>query len=310
MSLIVTSDLIELTKIGLNEVYLNEMNEPAGFYQRLFNVKDSNKMLEEELVMAGFGLVPEWNADGGKINYDKPLSGDRIQFTHTDFGLAWMISHKMLREDLYKKTSKELVSAASLVTKHTIEQDAANVFALGFADTGPDGKPFFSATHPRLDGGVIDNLLAASALSATALRVAVGRVRRGVNQRGQPIVYTLDSLMIPPELEFIAKEALQPTILSTIAGLTSTSDVGAAIPNVSGAIIPNVIVNPYLTSVGDYYIGASTKQRFTVFYWRERPWFDAWKDDETKGVGNSIAFAYSCGYTRPEGWWGSNNADS
>ena len=306
MAEILTTDLIELTKIGLNEVYLNELDEPSSFYPQLFNVETSNKMLEEELVMAGFGLVPEWNADGGKINYDKPLSGARIQFTHTDFGLAWMISHKMLREDLYKKTSKDLVSAASLVTKHTIELDAANVFQLGFTVVGPDGKFFFADDHPRLDGGAIDNLLPAVAFSTAALRTAVGQVRRGVNQRGQPVVYTLDTLMIPPELEFVAKEALNGTILATIDGITSTSDVGGAIPNVSKGIIPKVIVNPYLSNAAYWYIGASPKQRFTKFYWRERPWFDAWKDDETKGVGNSIAFAYSCGYTRPEGWWGSS----
>lgn len=299
--MIMTADLLELTKVGLDEIYKNEVMNADQIYPRLFNVKDSKKSIEQHIKMAGFGSVPQWNADGGSISYDEPLIGDRILFTHTDYALGWVISHKMLREDLYNQTANSLIQDASQSSKVTIEQTCMNVFIDGFATTGPDGVYFFSGSHPRLDGGTNDNLIA-GAFTEANLATAIGKVRRMKNERGQPIVFNLDTLLIPPELEFtVAKVLKAPSVIETYATTVSAANR----PNVMQGIIPNIIQTPYLTDNADWYIGASPAQRKTLFYWREKPWFDADKDFDTKGVANSVAFAFSCGYVDYYGWWGS-----
>lgn len=307
MSLIVTADLIELTKIGLNEVYLNEANAPGQMYQELFDVQDSDKSIEEELRLAGFGLIPPWNSDGGRINYDKPISGARILFTHTDFALGWVVSHKMLREDLYKKTGKELTTCAGLSTRHSVETDALNIFNLGFSDVGPDGVSLFDGVHPLLGGGTQSNLLAAAALTEGALQTALGVVKRAKNDRSQPITYELDYILVPPEYDYVARKLLNPTDRPE-PGTGGAAGSVAPMQNVFKGAIPRILVSPYLTGTNVYFIGAIKAQRFMKFFWRERPWYDADKDFETKGVANSVAYAYSVGYSHYGGMWGSLGA--
>jgi len=303
MALLITQDMIELTKVGLNEVYLNEIDEPSMQYTKLFDVKESKKSFEEEIILAGFGTVPPWDADGGKVLYDKPLSGERVRFIHTDYAMAWTVSHKLLRDDLYNKTSKELVTAASLSTRHSIEQDALNIFNTGFTVNGPDGVPLFSNNHPLLGGGVQSNLGTPAALTKESLKAMLTKIRRSVNERGQPVSYIPDTLLVPPELEMTVWELLESSNIMSIAGANTAA---AALDNpVKGmGFIKNVIISPYLTSDKAWFIGAIPKQRFTKFFWRERPWYDADKDFETKGVANSVAYAYSVGYTTYKGWWG------
>lgn len=306
MSLIVTSDLIELTKIGLEEIFLNEINAPNQYYPDIFEVEDMDKPLEEYLRMAGFGAVPEWNADGGEVNYDKPISSGRIGFTAKDYALAWVLSHKILRDDLYKKTSADLTQAAGLSVRHTTEQFAANVIANGFTVNGPDGVPLFSANHPLLGGGVQSNLLANAALSDSALTTAIGVVRRAKNDRNQPIVYGFDSLVIPPELEFVAAKLMNNSthaeVTQNVAGNQNVAS--APIENVLKGVIPRYIVWPYLVDASDYFLLASKPQRKLKYFWRERPWYDADKDFKTKGVANSVAYACTAGYISYQGIWG------
>lgn len=299
------SDIVELTKIGLREIYFNEIEAPGQNYTSLFDVQTSDKSIEQFFNMAGFGPVAQWDSDGQPMNWDEPIMGSRYTWTHQDYALAWAVTHKAIRDDLYQKMGKDLVTAAALSTRHTIEQTCMNVFNDGFANTGYDNVSFFSASHPRLDGGLIDNLLPASALTESALETALIEIKRAVNERGQPVVYTPTVLLIPPDLEFTAKKILNlSTTVRVTDSTTATVKGSGAVPNILEGIIPQIIVSPYLTSTSHYYIGCAPNQRFTKFFWREKPTYDAWKDFDTKGVANSVNFAFSVGYTNHKGWFG------
>jgi phage major head subunit gpT-like protein len=316
----VTTEFVELTKIGLNEVFLNELSAPGQLYDKIFKVEDSNKSIEEYLQMGGFGLVPEWDANGDKIYYDKPLIGSRILFTHKDYALGWKVSHKMLREDLYKKTSAELTQSAALSVRHSIEMDAANLFNTGFTTSQyPQfgARAFFSATHPLLNGSTQSNLLTAAALTEESLQVAINAIRRAKNHRGQPMVYDIDLLLIPPELEIVATKILGSANSALLANdnggdgagvVASIAGSSGVYKNVLSGMIPQTMVWNYLTNTTGWFIGAKPAQRKTIFLWRERPWYDADKDFDTKGVANSVAYAYSCGAVTADGWWGNAGA--
>lgn len=314
MALVTASKLVELTKVGLGQIYQDEIGAPGQNYQSLFKVEDSKKAIEEFIRMAGFGAVPQWDSDGTSINYDEPLIGDRYYWTHTDYALAWVLTHKIIRDDLYAKTGKTLATAAALSTRHTIEQTAINVFNKGFAATGSvgyDGVYFFSASHPRLDGGTADNLLNNVALSESSLEAALIKIRKAVNERGQPVMYHPTTLLIPPELEYTAKRILKQDTIATYnnpTAVTATGNNVVARPNVLNGEISEIIVSPYLTSTTAYFIGCAPNERYTQFYWREKPFYDADYDFDTKGVANSVCFAFSCGYTNYKGWFGSAGA--
>ena len=306
--LVNASEILELTKIGLREIYFQELDAPGQNYTNLFDVQTSDKALEQFFNMAGFGPVSQWDSDGQPMNWDAPIMGDRYTWTHQDYAMAWAVSHKAIRDDLYQKMGKELVSAAALSTRHTIEQTCINVFNDGFTATGYDSKVFFANDHPRLDGGASSNLLSAVALSESAIETALIQIKNAKNERGQPVVYSPQVLLIPPDLEFTAKKILGigSTVRSVVNDTVTsgTAVVGGTVPNHLDGIIPQVIVSPYLTATGKYFIGCAPNQRFTKFFWREKPTYDAWKDFETKGIANSVNFAFSVGYTNYKGWFG------
>lgn len=305
---ITASKLVELTKVGIGKIYNEEVQSAVSQYQSLFNVETSNKAIEEYIATAGFGPVPKWDSDGNSINYDSPLIGDRYQWTHTDYALAWVLTHKIIRDDLYMQTGKKLASAAALSTKHTIEQTCLNVFNDGFAGgTIYDSKYFFSASHPRLDGGTSDNLLSGG-LSESTFEAALIKIRKATNERGQPVNYTPKTLLIPPDLEYVAKRILKYDTIATYNVPTAVTATGGNVVNRNNALsgtIDEIIVSPYLTSTTAWYIGCAPNERFTQFYWREKPFYDADYDFDTKGVANSVCFAFSCGVTNYKGWFGS-----
>lgn len=305
---ITASKLVELTKVGLGKIYNEEIGTVPQNYQNLFNVETSNKAIEEYINMAGFGPVPKWDSDGQSINYDSPLIGARYTWTHTDYALAWVLTHKIIRDDLYMKTGKNLATAAALSTRHTIEQTCLNVFNGGFAgDTIYDGKYWFSATHPRLDDGTASNLLTSAALSESSLEAALIAISKGVNERGQPVNYHPKTLLIPPDLLYVAKRILKEANIATYnvpSAVTATGGSAVVRPNVLNGTIDEIIVSPYLTSATAWFIGCAPSERFTQFFWREKPFYDADYDFDTKGIANSVCFAFSCGVENYKGWWG------
>lgn len=294
--IIVTDDLVELTRVGLRKVYLNEYEAPGTIWNRIFPELDSDLATEQELIMAGFPAVPQWNADGGGISYAKPVSGGRILFTHTDYALGWVLSHKMIRDDLYEKTGKDLSTAAALSTRHSVEQDCANVFNNAFTTLGPDGKVLCATDHPLLGGGSQANRpVAGGALTKTTLSNAVTAFMRMTNHMGQPIVMSAIYLVVPPELWETAKQL--------VSGSWDATDNKHA-ENMLKGVVSDVIVWPYLVSTTAWFLVAATNQTKLRFFWRERPSYDADKDFHTKGIANSVNYAYSVGYTAYDGVYG------
>lgn len=297
MSVIITPEQLELTKIGLETIYMDEYDAPAQTGFRIFKEDTMDTPLVEEMIMAGFGAIPEWNSDGGGMAWDKPLSGDRIAFTATDYALQWSLSHKMIRDDLYNKVGSDLVKSAGQSTRHTVEQSMANIFNNGFTVTGPDTKYLFATDHPLLGGGTQGNRPASgAALSATTLQAALIALSKMKNHRGQPIVIGDFALVIPPDLRFIA-EALIRNKMDPAATYNTE--------NVMAGTVTDIIEWPYLTSATAWFLVAKPDKTKLKFFWREKPSYDLdYKDFGTKSLSNSVNFAYSVGYTAYDGVYG------
>lgn len=294
--LIISTDLYELTKVGLDKIFLNEYSAPAPVGFKYFPEATMDKPIMEEMIMAGFGMVPQWNANGGTMSTDRPISGDRVLFTATDYGMTWYLSHKMLRDDMYQKTGADLTKAAALSAVHTREQDMANVLNLGFTVTGADGKYLFATDHPRLDGGTQSNRPASgAALSATTLQAALVALAKQKNHRGQPIIGFDYALVIPPDLLYTATELVKNQW---------NPASGYHTENVLKGSVTEIIVNPYLTSALAWFLIAKPNVNKLRFFWREKPKYEVEKDFETKSIKNSLNFAYSVGYLAYDGTYG------
>ena len=305
MNDLMTSQMFpDLLRVGIRKIFLNEYNSYPELYSKLMRVENSNKAYEEELVMAGFGLIPEWNADGQELPTDKILTGDRIVYVHKDYGMMWSVSKRLLREDLYGKVGKNLVQEATRAMKTTIEVVAHGIFNNAFGGT----RPLCANNQPLIGGGTFSNRLTV-ALDATGLQLALERFRRWVNHRNQPIVIEPKILLVPPELEHMAKTLLQSTmhpnaeyVSGSSGAITAQQNRMPTFPNTLKSAVDSLVVSPYLTDTNNWFLMASPKETKINFFWREKPTIETdEKDFRTKGVSHSITCAFSVGFTD---WYG------
>lgn len=295
----------DLLRVGIRKVFLNEYGAYPEFFSKIFSVEDSKKAYEEELLMAGFGLVPEWNSDGQELPTDRILTGERVLYVHKDYGMMWSVSKRLLREDMYGKVGRELVKEAVRSMKTTIEVVAHGVLNNAFALP----RPLCANNQQLIGGGTFGNRITA-ALTSTALQNALTRFRRWVNHRGQPIVLEPKILLVPPELEWMAKTLLQSTTHPNItfasgnSGAVDSTGVSTSdgVINVLRSAVDTLIVDPYLVDNNNWFLMTDKSQHKLRFFWREKPTTELdERDFRTKGVMHSITCAFSVGFTD---WFG------
>jgi hypothetical protein len=305
-SIMTTGQFPDLLRVGIREVFLSEYQSYPELYSKVYDVQTSNRAYEEELIIAGFGAVPEWNSDGSELPTDRALTGNRVLYVHKDYGMMWTVSKRLLREDLYAKIGGELMREAVRAMKHTVELVAWSVIANSFQT--PSSTRFLFGDHTLLNGERFENRLTV-ALSATGLEQALTRFHRWKNHRGIPVVIQPQLLVVPPELKYVAHTLLHSTYYPNIgtSGNTAPSATGAAFyDNPFKNVIPDMLVVPYLSDTNDWFIFAKPKVHKLRFYWREKPATDMFTDFRTKGVMHSITAAFSVGYTDFYGTLGSS----
>jgi hypothetical protein len=295
----------DLLRVGIREVFLSEYQSYPELYSKVYSVQTSNRAYEEELIIAGFGAVPEWNSDGSELPTDRALTGNRVLYVHKDYGMMWTVSKRLLREDLYAKIGAELMREAVRAMKHTVELVAWSVIANGFSGS----RPLFG-NQTLLNGDTFNNSLSV-ALSATGLEQALGRFLRWKNHRGIPVVIQPQVLVVPPELKYTAYTLLHSSYYPHIVGGGSSAPQStgfATYENPFKNVIPDVLCVPYLNDTNDWFIFAAPNVHKLRFYWREKPTTDMFTDFRTKGVMHSITASFSVGYTDFYGTLGSSVA--
>jgi len=294
-SIMTSGQFPDLLRVGIREVFLSEYQQYPELYSKVYDVQTSNRAYEEELIIAGFGAVPEWNSDGSELPTDRALTGNRVLYVHKDYGMMWTVSKRLLREDLYAKIGAELVREAVRAMKHTVELVSWSVIANGFTGS----RPLFSNNQPLLNGDTFSNRLTV-ALTATGLEQALTRFHRWRNHRGIPVVIEPKQLIVPPELKYVAYTLLHSTYYPNIGsgGNTAPSSTGSAFyENPFKNVVPDTLCVPYLQDTNDWFLFAAPKVHKLRFYWREKPATDMFTDFRTKGVMHSITGAFSVGFT-------------
>jgi len=293
-SMMTTGQFPDLLRVGIREVFLSEYQNYPELYSKVYDVQTSNRAYEEELIIAGFGAVPEWNSDGSELPTDRALTGNRVLYVHKDYGMMWTVSKRLLREDLYAKIGAELVREAVRAMKHTVELVSWSVIANGFTGS----RPLFSNNQPLLNGETFQNRLTV-ALTPTGLEQALTRFHRWRNHRGIPVVIEPRMLIVPPELKYVAYTLLHSSYYPNIAiGSTAPSSTGSAFyENPFKNVVPDTLCVPYLQDTNDWFLFAAPKVHKLRFYWREKPATDMFTDFRTKGVMHSITGAFSVGFT-------------
>lgn len=311
MAAIMSSPFGRLLEPGLRKIFMETYKEVPEQYSQVFNVQNSNKAIETDLRMGGFGLWDKKDS-AGSVQYQDTVDPVALQYIHEEFASGFVVERKFIDDEQYNQIGK-MSGALARSARSTIEVKAAQVLNTGIAGgtgvnapvNGFDGVPLISASHVRLDGGGMSNILAAAnggvangALSDRNLKAALVQFRAQVDDKGILIQTAPKILVVPPSLEYIAKTLIQGSTLSTAGtGSGITNDINT-LPSLK------VVVMDYLTSATSWFLIDPTVSQLN-FFWRKKLEFENDRDFNTKAYKYSAYMRFSVGYSDYRGIFGS-----
>lgn len=293
-----------LLEPGLRKIFHQTYTELPEQFSQVFNVQQSNKAIETDLRMGGFGLW-EKKDSAGAVQFQETVDPQALQYIHEEFASGFTVERKLVDDEQYNQISK-MAKSLGRAARATIETKAAEIFNNAFTTNGFDGVPLISTTHKRLDGGTMSNRLqgadggvADGALSDKNLKAALIQTRRQVDDRGILIQVQPKLLVIPPALEYQANTILQSANLSvngTGSGITNDKNM------LQGKL--RVVVMDYFTSNTNWFLIDPTVAELN-FFWRKRLEFKQDEDFSTMQAKYRGYMRFSCGYSDYRGIFGS-----
>jgi len=213
---------------GLNAVFGMEYGEVSDEHKPLFEVENSDRAFEEEVLFTGFGTAPI-KAEGAAVSFDDAQESFTSRYTHETVALAFAITEEAMEDNLYDTFAKLRAKGLARAMANTKQVKAADVYNNGFnaAYIGGDGQPFFSASHPTIGDGNQSNTLGATDLSEASLESALITISKAKDDRGILIGLQTQSLHIPSDLAFTADQILNSTMSTTIGVNPTTAANGA-----------------------------------------------------------------------------------
>jgi hypothetical protein len=306
MSEITTSSFAKALWPGVNKWYGDAYNEFSPQWGSLFEKHTSRRAWEEDVGVSMFGL-PSIKAEGAGIVYDSSRQGFTSRYNHVVYALGFIVTREAVDDDLYDIVGKQKAKSLAFSMRQNKEIVAANVYNRAFNTSyvGGDGATLIasaggggSSSHPNVAGGTWTNGVAvATDLSEAALEQAAIDIRGFTNDRGLKVQAKPTKLIIPKELMFEATR-----ILKTEGQVYSADNTLNAIKTMG--IIPEIIVNDYLTDTDAWFIRTNVQDGLKYFE-RDADSFGMDEDWDTENAKYKARSRFSFGWTDPRAIYGS-----
>jgi hypothetical protein len=302
MSVITSSSFAKALWPGINAWYGKAYNEYDVEWTKLFDKNTSRKAFEEDVGTSGFGLAVV-KGEGAPITYDSERQAYITRYSHVTYALGFIVTREAFDDDQYDIVGQRKAQGLAFSMRQTKEIVAANVYNRAFNSsyTGGDGSALLVNSHPNQAGGTWSNILStASDLSEAALEQACIDIAGFTNDRGLQIKVLPKTLIIPRQLAFEAKR-----ILGSDGRVgTDNNDLNAI---KAMGLIPEVVVNHYLTDTDAWFIRTDTQHGMKYFE-RRGDEFGMDEDFDTENAKYKATARYSFGWTDPKALFGSPGA--
>lgn len=294
-----TSSFAKALWPGVNAWYGQAYNEYTEEWSQIFQKYTSRKAFEEDVGTSGFGL-PVVKNEGAPITYDTSRQGFTSRYNHVVYALGFIITREIYEDDQYDVVGKQKATSLAFSMRQSKEIVAANILNRAFNTSyvGGDGSTLSasasggSASHANIAGGTWTNGPAVAAdLSEASLEQAYIDIAAFTNDRGLLIKVLPKKLIIPRQLMFDAKR-----ILGSDGRVgTDNNDLNAL---KTMGIIPEVVVNHFLTDTDAWFIQTDAKDGLKYFE-RRGDEFGMDEDFDTENAKYKATARYSFGWTDP-----------
>jgi len=296
------SQLVKELEPGLNALFGLEYKNYADEHTQIFDVENSDRAFEEEVMLSGFGNA-EVKPEGSSVNYDDAKETFTARYTHETLALAFSITEEAIEDNLYDRLASRYTKALARSMANAKQVKAANVLNNAFDSnfTGGDGVELCSAVHPIVAGTFKNELSTAADLNETSLEQSLIDIAGMTDERGLKIASRGMKLIIPSELQFTAERLMKSQ------GRVGTADNDInAVANM-GMIPQGYVVNHYLTDTDAFFIKTDVPNGLKMFV--RAPVKTAMEGDfESGNVRYKARERYSFGFSDPRGIFGSPGA--
>ena len=159
------------------------------------------------------------------------------------------VDRDALEDEKYGQIKLRVSQLAEQAMRH-YDELVFGLLAEGFTQKGYDDRPFFDSAHSEGESGSQGNL-GFNPLSSASLREAITSMRRVKDDGGQPLNIRPDTLVVPPELEWTAKEILHSGLYPDALPSALGTQKLAANP-LQGML--RLVVSPYLPDADDWFL--------------------------------------------------------
>ena len=289
---------------GLNAIFGLEYGEVNNEHQAIYEIENSDRAFEEEVLFTGFGTAPT-KGEGAAVSYDDAQESYTARYTAETVALAFAITEEAMEDNLYDTFAKLRAKGLARAMANTKQVKAANLFNNSFSDTIGDGVAFFSDSHPTVADGLQDNLLAASDLAESTLETALTAIQKTKDDRGILIGASAVSLHIPVDYWAVADRVLSSP------GNTQTS-AAAADPNTNainairhmGMVPEGYHINRRFTDTDAWFVKTDVPNGTKMFI-RSPLQTKMEPDFDTGNLRFKARERYSFGVSDWRGWYGS-----
>lgn len=236
---LVTREVVRAFSATLNTVYDEAFAaQSVGSWRRLSTEVDSSQQTEEYGWISELPTMREF-VDERVV---KSLSESGYTIRNKKWEATIGVDRDVLEDEKHGQIKLRVQSLAEAASMH---YDRLLFDLIKTNGTCYDGKAFFASDHP-VRGGTYDNL-GSGVLNAANLKAALTVGRRIPLDNGEPMEVAYDTLLVPPELEWTARELLNSAFYpDEVTGSKMADNV------LRGTL--SIIVSARLESAAEWYL--------------------------------------------------------
>lgn len=249
----------ELLEIGLNRVIAEDLPTHPKLYETWLVEKTAKEFVEDEMVVAWFGAMPE-KTIGGPFTVDKPVKGTPKEFTLVPHGLSAVLEYELIRWDQYMVFKKvvKMLNRSGVDRKNVISHAILNN---SITSTDPvfqtyKGENLVDVAHTLLKGGTSKNQPSSPVgLTYLGLQEAITDFRTIKTEEGFFGLMQPKNLVVPSNLKWVGETLIKSDYRPDNANRSYNTVYGRF----------DCIDSPYLTSTTRWWLLASKDQLEIAF---------------------------------------------
>lgn len=283
---------------GMHAFFGTTYGEYQEEWRKLVEVQKSSKNYEEDTLVTGFGQMPI-KPEGQGVTFDSETQGFTKRYTHTVWGLGYIVTQEEMEDNLYEVVSKKRIKRLAFSARQTKENIVANVYNRAFntSYTGGDGKALCVTDHPSTSGTWSNRLSTDADLSQASLEDIMVQIAQAKNDRGHVINLRPTMLLVSSSDMFNAKRILKSELQS--------DNANHAINALKGMI--DFSINHYFTDSDAWFVRTDAGQGLQLFERRALA-FTQDNDFDTENAKAKCTMRFSVGWSDPRGAYGTQGA--